>query len=691
MRALITRPRDDAARIADPLRARGCDILLDPLLDIGPAPDAAKTRATDLEGVQALVFSSANGVRAFVRTFATPTVGRTLRVYAVGDTTARVAAEAGFSDILVAEGDVVALAALIRRDASPTAGPLVHVTSTVSAGDLAGRLAPDGFQIIRWELYHSHTADSLAATTRRALKKGKVDVAFFYSPRTATTFAGLVRAAGLTDSLRRVTAYALSPNVAQALGDLPFAAVRTAVQPSQDALLSLFDADQTAHHGPTAPARAADPRPTSSRPTRQGGLPVMTERSKDDHVETPKGAAASPGGLPQNSGPPPAWGGPGARTSGGASDQPWTGPGAGGGGGRRVKPSASPEYREKARKGRGGGCVLMLLLLVFAALALPGSWSYWRHQLPAQIQGYVPDLPNSPQDPKVVTLTDENATLKDQVATLEGGLASLEGALAEVRDIAENAGIVIDMSGPLDTEAAAYLNKRVEVLESRIDDLRGSMVNPSNVLSLNDRLTDVEAIARQTYTRRNAALALLLAVGQLREAVDRGDPYASELKAVAAIADGNAPFEPLIATLDAYAGSGLMSRVALRARFAATANAVTRAVTAPKSDSWIDRTLSSLAGIVTLRRIDDGAADEGDPMVLLARAESRVMANDLAGAAMVLEQLDGPAAVAAQPWVQAVAAKMVADAALSDLTSLAVAEIGAARAAEPDRAQNTEG
>lgn len=690
MRVLITRPKEDAQRIAEPLRARGVDVLLEPMLEIVEGAEAKAHTPAELQAVQALVFSSANGVRAFAHCFPDPDHGRDLTIYAVGDTTARVATEAGFTTVFNAEGDVTSLAALIRRMATSQGGPLIHVTSNASAGNLAGALAPDGFDVRRWELYRSKVAERLSAPTRRALKKGRLDAVFLYSPRTTATFARLVREAGLTDTLAGVTAYALSPAVAKGLSDLPLAAVRTAVQPSQDSLLSLFDADQAVRGAPPAPSQA-----TSVRPTRQGGLPVMTERSKDDHVETPKGAAASPGGLPQSGTP--AWGGSAAPNSGPSpKDQPWTGPGAGGGGGGgRIKPTASPEYREKKRQKKGGGCLLMtllVLLIVFSALSLPGSWSYWRHQMPDEIKAQIPDLPNTPDDPVVTALTAENAGLVSQVAALEGQVAGLESALAEVREVAENAGVVIDMTGPLDDAASAYLNQQLEDLADKMEVLRGAMVSPANVLSLSDRLTEVEAIARQTHTRRNAALALLLAVGQLREAVDRGDAFSDELNAVAAIAeDAHPDFAPLLTTLQPYADSGIQSRVALRARFGATANAVTRAVAAPKTDSWVDRSISALAEIVTIRRVDDGSADETSPMVLLARAEARVRNNDLAGAAMVLDRLEGEAAEAAKPWTEAVAAKMVAEVTLSDLTSLAVAEIGAARASEPGSAQNTEG
>ena len=87
-RVMLTRPREDAHTLAEALAERGIVPVLEPLMTIehiaGPA--------LDLDGVQALLVTSANGVRAF----ANRDPRRHPPVVAVGDATARAAAEAGF-------------------------------------------------------------------------------------------------------------------------------------------------------------------------------------------------------------------------------------------------------------------------------------------------------------------------------------------------------------------------------------------------------------------------------------------------------------------------------------------------------------------------------------------------------------------------------------------------------------------
>jgi len=62
---LITRPEEDAKPLADALAERGIASVIEPLLAIRTLPETAAPLAEDLAGVQAILFTSANGVRAF--------------------------------------------------------------------------------------------------------------------------------------------------------------------------------------------------------------------------------------------------------------------------------------------------------------------------------------------------------------------------------------------------------------------------------------------------------------------------------------------------------------------------------------------------------------------------------------------------------------------------------------------------
>ncbi len=235
MRALITRPREDAEELAQELRRRGLIPVLAPLLTI-------RNRAgvvPQLDGVQALLLTSANGARAL----AAATGNRELPVYAVGDATARAASGLGFDAVENAGGDVEDLARLVAENLNPKSGALYHAAGTRLAGDLARRLRKDGFTVLREALYEAKAATELPAPAKEGLAEGSLDLAMFFSPRTAAAFATLVTEAALASACELVAAYALSPAVRDALSWLPWRAIGIAARPDQESLLAAVDAD----------------------------------------------------------------------------------------------------------------------------------------------------------------------------------------------------------------------------------------------------------------------------------------------------------------------------------------------------------------------------------------------------------------------------------------------------------------
>ena len=148
--------------------------------------------------------------------------------------------EAGFTQVEAAGGDVISLARLAMQRLSPGGGPLLHVAGSVVAGDLKGDLEARGFFVTRVALYDAVAASELPEAAASALKAKRIDGALFYSPRTARSFAALVRGAEAEAMLAGVTAYCLSEAVADQLAGLPFAAIRVAAAPDQQSLLALL-------------------------------------------------------------------------------------------------------------------------------------------------------------------------------------------------------------------------------------------------------------------------------------------------------------------------------------------------------------------------------------------------------------------------------------------------------------------
>lgn len=230
MRLLITRPREDAEILAALLDSHGIEVSIEPLLTI----DYCDGDPLILDDVQALLATSANGVRALVRR----SDRRDIPLYAVGDATARTAADAGYCQVMSASGDVEALARLVIGRLDSTAGTLLHAAASHLAGDLAGTLARAGFTYRREILYQARSATALTDQTLAQLRAGDIDGVVLFSPRSAGTFTRLVDAADLSAAFRSIVCFVLSPAVTAAAARLAWERTVAALQPTQADLVA---------------------------------------------------------------------------------------------------------------------------------------------------------------------------------------------------------------------------------------------------------------------------------------------------------------------------------------------------------------------------------------------------------------------------------------------------------------------
>jgi uroporphyrinogen-III synthase len=232
MRVLVTRPLGDAEETAAILSARGHEPLIAPVLDIRQRAGAD----ISLNGVQAILVTSANGIRALAKR----SRRRDVKVLAVGAQSAQAARDAGFADVEHAAGDAVALVALAAALLAPGDGVLLHAAGAETRGALGETLAAKGFTLRSEVLYEAVAIEALPKAAAAALAENRLDAVLFYSPRTARIFVTLLARAGLQDACRNVAALCISQAAAGGLGPVAFRAVRVASRPNQDALLALL-------------------------------------------------------------------------------------------------------------------------------------------------------------------------------------------------------------------------------------------------------------------------------------------------------------------------------------------------------------------------------------------------------------------------------------------------------------------
>ncbi len=218
---LMTRPEAASRAFVEALQAEGAtdfDVVLSPLIDIAPAGPLPP-----LDGVAAVIFSSANGVAAFrALGGAAP-----LPAYCVGPATARAAREAGF-EVRATCADADALVGHVPG--VHPGGPVLHLRGEHARGAVVERLAHAGLESADAVIYRQPERPPTDAA-RAALSGARPVVAPVFSPRTGGILARNRAEAPLLVA-------ALSEAVAKALAPLHSRAVAVAARPDQAAMLA---------------------------------------------------------------------------------------------------------------------------------------------------------------------------------------------------------------------------------------------------------------------------------------------------------------------------------------------------------------------------------------------------------------------------------------------------------------------
>lgn len=601
MKALVTRPAADAADLAASLGARGIESIIEPLLEIRFIPEAGANLAPMLADAQAVLFTSANGVRAF----AAATSNRDLPVFAVGDATAAAARSAGFRDVESAGGNVEDLARLVIAVLKPGEGALLHAAGSITAGDLGSRLAAAGFELRRIVLYEAAPATRLGPATEAGLRNGEVDVALFFSPRTATVFVTLASAAGLAPACRDVTAIGLSPAVAAALSGLAWRELVTAAGPTEIELLAALDR-------------------VKERPKEKDNKPAMSEPPK----------------APQTAVPPP------------------------------PRQTALPPLPPPLPRGRRSLAVPLLVLLLVAVLGVVGSAPYWSPRIVAL-------LPWGPP---------QQADTGEDTAALEARLAAAEQRIAA---LTQQAPAPTEAPSPPPSEAPPQNAQDRLAALALLSQMQGELRRLGQAQQqLADRIDQsnarIDAIAKQSISGGDSATrVLMVALGELRGALETSRPFYAELATVAALAHDRPEIATALGPLETASHSGLPSQAMLASQFADhDAAEILRADLAspPANEGLGQRILAKLRSLVVIRRVDAGA--DGDPVEMaVADAQAMLDKGDLAGAVKALDGLTGPAGAAARVWLAPAHQRLAAEQVLAKLSEAVAADL--ATGAEP--------
>lgn len=228
---LIFRPLRDALPLARELKSKGVEPYLCPLYRpcFLPVPP--------LENPQALIVTSKNALRALENQQDL----KKIPLYAVGDETAVLAQDMGFSEVISASGTSQELIRCILQKAHPKAGILWHLSGQIVKGNIVETLIEKGFEAQRHIIYHIEQAKNLPNPLLSHLQDQRIAYVLFFSSHTALLFVNLLKMYGLEKSACKMRAICLSQAVALKTSMLTWKEIWISPKPTAQSIMSYFN------------------------------------------------------------------------------------------------------------------------------------------------------------------------------------------------------------------------------------------------------------------------------------------------------------------------------------------------------------------------------------------------------------------------------------------------------------------
>jgi len=709
---LITRPEEDALPLAETLRARDLRVLIEPMLRIKPIRDVA----FDVTGVQALLFTSSNGIRAF----AALDRRRDLPLFTTGEASARVARNLGFKNVEAADGDVAGLVRMVRHRLKPEDGPLFHGAGSVVAGELATQIADAGFDLRREVIYEAVQADALSPQLLQRLSERQIDIVLLFSPRTAETFVNLIKGLGdqreaVERGLGGIVALCFSPAVADAARALPWRSVDAAERPDLSAMLNLIeranatlDAEAAAEPVPEAvpvpearpAAPVADPRtpdlsPASVRdatlPSRRARGWVWVSAAVIAGFVVLAALATIPAWSPWTDDTPTSSTGTFSDSDGDAATAETT----------TADDTSSDTAADAASESDADASAASETDTTSTAVDTPdGTGTDSAGAVTTGNEGTAASSATAGNDTLETLpfapagLPEVGEPVEEQVAAVDEPVATLESQAATTPSVDGAEAGAPSTADPANTADIAALAERVTGIEQLLIDFMTEVPAQSlaDVKAEVQRLIDENEGLRNQLTiltdrfEQSDATAFMLAVGRLGAALNEGRPFAPELDTLNKLASADpqlASASPALEALAPHAATGAPSEIRLVAWFPETARAIVQAaqqdsasgIVDAEEGGWFDRLIGRITDLVTVRPV--GAEVEGDsPAAHVARAEAHLQTGDLESAVVELELLTGAPAEAAAAWLTDAKARLAVEPAFRTLDQLALERLG---------------
>jgi len=313
----------------------------------------------------------------------------------------------------------------------------------------------------------------------------------------------------------------------------------------------------------------------------------------------------------------------------------------------------------------------MLLLIVLTAIGFTAMF-LWLPRMPEIVQVWIQEFIELPlaQMPQNLSVMLKN--LDTEIADYQLN----QKALVSRVDVLEASAAAL--SAP-NTVLTNELEQRLVALENQSYSMADGDINtegPSapTISALNQRLEAMEQTTKNLVTKQTGSLALVMAGLRLRQAIELGQPFETELRVAETLAaQMNIPSLDT-AEFKSYTATGLPTRATLVQQFNRLTGTMIRADINPADSGSLRSALDSLLSIVTVSRVDVKENDDSTPAIT-TRASLHLEAGDLHIAVSELEQLSDPPREIVKGWLKHATARLAAERSATAFTSRAIVRV----------------
>jgi hypothetical protein len=247
---------------------------------------------------------------------------------------------------------------------------------------------------------------------------------------------------------------------------------------------------------------------------------------------------------------------------------------------------------------------------------------------------------------RIAAIESQLQSLSETVGTLGQRGEGNAAALRELNQKLTRAGT--PEANQTSSEASAANAELIAALTNRLDALEGSAKTTEATLA-------AELATRQKENTDDRSVRTAVAAAALTSAVERGRPFAAELKA----AQAQATDTQMLMPLEAFADTGVPNANALTRELSSLEPALLQAAGTTSSEGgFLERLQAHAERLVRIRPIEEIAGDE--PAAVIARVEIKAARGDLPGALQELDKLPAAVRAPAQAWITKVQTRAAA-------------------------------